>query len=120
RGRHRRDAGRGRSCGLRSAVPQTRTLGGLSMNRAIVGFAALMLLGAQSPVWACATCFGDPNDPQTQGMNAAIFTLLGITYGLFLAMFAAGFVIWRRSRNNAHSTPADLAAPESTPEPSHG
>ena len=27
---------------------------------------------------ACATCFGDPQAPMTQGMNNAIFMLLGV------------------------------------------
>jgi hypothetical protein len=33
-------------------------------------------------VEACATCFGDPNDPATQGMNWAIISLLGVTGGV--------------------------------------
>ena len=28
---------------------------------------------------ACATCFGDPSAPASQGMNWAILTLLGVT-----------------------------------------
>ena len=87
------------------------------MKPVLSAFAAAVALGTGSPVWACATCFGDPNDPQTQGLNAAIFTLLGVTYGLFLAMFAAGFVMWRRSRRAAGPAQTDAATP---PEPQHG
>jgi hypothetical protein len=31
---------------------------------------------------ACATCFGDPSAPASQGMNWAILTLLGVTGGV--------------------------------------
>ena len=31
---------------------------------------------------ACATCFGDPSAPASQGMNWAIITLLGVTGGV--------------------------------------
>ena len=50
------------------------------------------------PVWACATCFGAQDSPQTQGMNMAILTLLGVTYTLFGAMLTTAFVLWRRNR----------------------
>ncbi|MBI2433412.1 MAG: hypothetical protein HYV26_11130 [Candidatus Hydrogenedentes bacterium] len=33
---------------------------------------------------ACATCFGRPDDAQTQGMNAAIGALLGVTLGVLM------------------------------------
>jgi hypothetical protein len=60
--------------------------------------AATAAFGPAAPVWACATCFGAADDPQTHGMNAAILTLLSVTYGLFFTMGAAGFVLWRRAR----------------------
>ena len=31
---------------------------------------------------ACATCFGNPSAPASQGMNCAILTLLGVTGGV--------------------------------------
>ncbi|MEC9050165.1 MAG: hypothetical protein VYD66_05145 [Candidatus Neomarinimicrobiota bacterium] len=31
---------------------------------------------------ACATCFGDPSAPASQGLNWAILTLLGVTGGV--------------------------------------
>jgi heme/copper-type cytochrome/quinol oxidase subunit 2 len=30
-------------------------------------------------ILACATCYGDPNSSQTQGMNYAILVMLGVT-----------------------------------------
>lgn len=76
------------------------------MTRAISAIMAAMFL-ASLHASACSTCFGDPQDPQTHGMNAAILTLLGVTYGVFLAMFAAGFVIWRRNRALASAADPD-------------
>ena len=55
--------------------------------------------GYAQPVWACATCFGAQDSPQTQGMNMAIFTLLGVTYTLFGGMLTRAFVLWRRNRS---------------------
>ena len=48
----------------------------------------LLALVAVSPstLWACETCFGNPEDPQTKGMAAAIITLLVITYLLLITI----------------------------------
>ena len=47
---------------------------------------------------ACATCFGAPDSPMTQGMNMAIFTLLGVT-GVVLGGFVWMIVyLVRRAR----------------------
>jgi hypothetical protein len=40
---------------------------------------------------ACATCFGDPQSPQTQGMNNAILTLLGVVGVVYVGV---GKLIW--------------------------
>lgn len=58
-------------------------------------FAANLLCHA--PAWACATCFGAKDDPQTEGMNMAILTLMGVTYTLFLGMIGTAVVIWRKN-----------------------
>ena len=41
----------------------------------------LLFILALTPdnLFGCATCFGDPSAPATQGMNWAIITLLGVT-----------------------------------------
>ena len=78
-----------------------------------------IILAQQSPVWACAVCFGAPDDPQTRGMNAAILTLLGVTYTLFMGMIATGFVLWRKSRQAAEAESADEDG-ASGMEPHHG
>jgi hypothetical protein len=87
------------------------------MNRA-TRIVAIFAFATCPRLWACASCFGDPNDPQTHGMNAAILTLLGVTYGLFLAMFAMGFVIWRRSVKNRAAI-ADESTSPAVAEPLH-
>ncbi len=83
------------------------------MKRASAVSIAVAALLADSHVWACATCFGAPDDPQTKGMNAAILTLLGVTYSLFLVMIGAAFVIWRKSRRAVPVTDGDQAGPAS-------
>jgi len=43
---------------------------------------------------ACEACVSNPEDPQTQGMQAAILTLLIITYGLLMTI--VGFFVYLR------------------------
>jgi uncharacterized membrane protein len=47
---------------------------------------------------ACSVCFGDPDHAQTKGMNAAIFTLLGVTGGVVSMVLAFGVTIALRIR----------------------
>ncbi|MGB0579912.1 MAG: hypothetical protein ACPGVU_09450 [Limisphaerales bacterium] len=47
---------------------------------------ALVLLSLSPAAQACAACFGKNDGPLAKGMNAGIFTLLGIV-GLVLAGF---------------------------------
>ncbi len=67
------------------------------MNRLLAAALGLALL-APARVWACAVCFGAKGDPQTEGLNMAILTLLGTTYTLFAAMIIMGILLWRRSK----------------------
>ena len=52
---------------------------------------AATLFAAQSPLLACATCFGASDSPLAQGMNWGIATLLGVI-GAVLAGVVAFFV----------------------------
>jgi hypothetical protein len=46
----------------------------------VMKLAAIFVVCVISPAaWGCATCFGDVDSAQTQGMNMGIITLLGIT-----------------------------------------
>jgi hypothetical protein len=47
---------------------------------------------------ACATCFGDPSAPASQGMNWAIITLLGITGSVLGAVIHTIVTISRKSK----------------------
>ena len=47
---------------------------------------------------ACAVCFGAPNDPQTKGLNMAIFVMIGVTYLVVLGLVAMFIVHVARAR----------------------
>ena len=59
---------------------------------------SLVVLLMPKGAWACATCFGAEGDPQTEGLNMAIITLLGVTYTLFTGMGVAAFLMWRKNQ----------------------
>lgn len=69
---------------------------------------AMLALSAE-PVLACPVCFGASDAPAAQGMNLAIFTLLGVT-GSVLASFA-GFIVYLLKRANAFRTGEEWQAP---------
>jgi len=76
------------------------------------GAALGAMLAIHGPgAYACTACFGDPESSQTQGMNAAIFTMLGVTGGVLL--IAAGVVlhvVWNnRGRADDGIAPAEIA-----------
>jgi hypothetical protein len=50
-------------------------------------------------VEACATCFGDPNAPASQGMNWAIITLLGVTGGVLGGVIGTIISIANKTKN---------------------
>ncbi len=57
--------------------------------------------------WACATCFGDADSAQTQGMNMGIVTLLavtGIVVGSMTAVTMGILLRMRRSTQEASPT----------------
>jgi hypothetical protein len=62
---------------------------------ALVGAAVLCAY----PCAACPVCYGAPDSPATQGVAAAVFSLLGVTGGV-LAVFASMFL---RIRNRARA-----------------
>ena len=70
--------------------------------RSIVPGLALALTVTAGKASACAVCFGDPSSLQTQGVNMAMLTLLGVT-GVVQVAFAAAFIaFWRRSKRIGH------------------
>jgi hypothetical protein len=73
----------------------------LNMNRKIFSTSIAMglaLLAKPAALWACAVCFGDPNDPITAGFNASVLFLMATPYTV-MALIAAGvFCAYRRAR----------------------
>jgi hypothetical protein len=74
---------------------------------AAVALAAL----APSPLFACAACYGKSDSPLASGMNAGIFTLLGVILSV-LTCFALFFVHVIRGEAK---TQDDNSTPEPTP-----
>ena len=59
---------------------------------------AFVLMLQHNVSFACAVCSGDPNSKMMQGMNSAIFVLLGFI-GFLLVSFGAFFLNFKsRSR----------------------
>lgn len=67
-----------------------------SSYRAVLILCASFCFGLQR-AYSCAVCFGDPEDPQTAGMNAAILTLLSATALVLASVAASVIVLWRRA-----------------------
>ena len=55
-----------------------------------VGFfiAPLFFCAVPAKIWACSTCYGDPNNPTSRALMASVLFLLG-TVGLVLSGFLA-------------------------------
>tara|TARA_B110000014_G_C19540987_1_gene289806 strand:+ start:261 stop:494 length:234 start_codon:yes stop_codon:yes gene_type:complete len=58
-----------------------------------------ILLFVPETVDACATCFGDPTAPASQGLNWAIITLLGVTGGVLGGIISTIISIGKKNKN---------------------
>jgi len=68
------------------------------MKRSLFRIAALLAaftVAALGSAGACPVCYGAPDSGSTQGLTAAVFSLLGVTGGV-LAVFATAFLRLRR------------------------
>ena len=82
---------------------------------ALLALVALVLLLVSAPdAPACAACFGASDSKLAQGMNAGIFTLLGVIGGVLLAI--AGFFCYlvRRAITHPLPMPAESLSPVET------
>ena len=52
-------------------------------------------------LYACATCFGDPNSKATQGMNLAIITMLTVTGGVLSSFLSFVYILNKRAKDYA-------------------
>ncbi|OUW78449.1 MAG: hypothetical protein CBD77_04150 [bacterium TMED217] len=55
------------------------------------------------PIFACGTCFGDPNSSAVNGMNWAIISLLTTTGGVLSGISFSIFTIAKKSKNQIQS-----------------
>ena len=55
------------------------------------------------PVFACGTCFGDPNSSAVNGMNWAIISLLATTGCVLSGISISIFTIAKKSKNQIKS-----------------
>ena len=79
--------------------------------RTVVTVAGLVLL-APAAAWACPICFGgDPDSPLAQGMNWAVFSLMGVTGGVLSGFVGFIFYLMKKSREALGS---DAAHPSVT------
>ena len=71
---------------------------------------AVLCCAAAFHAGACPVCYGAPDSASTQGMTAAIFSLLGVTGGV-LAAFATMFL---RMRNRTRAMLREAVLPPPT------
>ena len=67
--------------------------------------AAVLAACTPSPLFACATCFGQSDSTLASGMNWGIFTLMGVIVTV-LATIASFFVYIIRKETAAINNPA--------------
>lgn len=83
----------------------------MKSTRISIGAFFLVLVWGAESAWACATCFGAEGDPQTEGLNMAIITLLSITYTLFSVMALMAFLCWKKNRVVPEDEVRELESP---------
>jgi len=69
--------------------------------------ALVVLLVSALDASACAVCFGSSDSKLAQGMNAGIFTLLGVVGGVLFGIAGFFFYIVRRAAANPLPIPAE-------------
>jgi hypothetical protein len=65
---------------------------------------ALMVTLQPASVWACAACYGAADGPMANGLNAGIFSLLGVVVVVLGSL--AGFFIFLARKSAMTSPPA--------------
>ena len=93
----------------------------MKINRTTI-FIAVSVLWITLPqaALACPSCFGESDSPLAYGMNAGIFTLLGVVgvvlsgvaaFGIFIANRAGAFD-WLKKPKPKHATTEEMATGE--------
>jgi heme/copper-type cytochrome/quinol oxidase subunit 2 len=71
------------------------------MKKTLILSIILSVLISLDVVYACATCFGDPNSKATQGMNLAIITMLTVTGGVLSSFLSFVYILNKRAKDYA-------------------
>ena len=58
----------------------------------------IIIIGYPKIVTACATCYGAPDAPATQGLNMAILVLLAFTAGMLSLIVFTTISFYKRSK----------------------
>ena len=58
----------------------------------------IIIMGSPKIVTACATCYGAPDAPATQGLNMAILVLLAFTAGMLSLIVFTTISFYKRSK----------------------
>ena len=94
----------------------TATAGRRNTRFPVLTLLAAATASAPAPAMACATCFGQSDDPMAKGMNMGIFSLL-VVVTVVLAGFAAfGVFLVRRAAQFAAQADSAAAVASSGPE----
>ncbi len=75
---------------------------------------ALLLLGSQSAVRACAACYGKSDSAMARSLNASIFTLMGVVGTVLIG--AASFFVFLAKRAASMEQTERAADSSSQPE----
>ena len=62
----------------------------------------VVILFVTNAIYACGTCYGDPNSSAVNGMNWAIISLLATTGGVLSGISFSIFNIAKKSKNSAN------------------
>ena len=65
---------------------------------------AVLLVLQPGSLWACAACYGASDSTMAKGMNAGIFSLLGVVVTVLGSI--AGFFIYLAKKSGAAAPPA--------------
>ena len=58
----------------------------------------IIIIGSPKVVTACATCYGAPDAPATQGLNMAILVLLAFTASMLSLIIFTTISFYKRSK----------------------
>ena len=70
----------------------------MGLTRAAFLPAFLIASWVSGPAWACAVCFGNPESPQTLGMQYAMLALLAVVLSVLLSLAMFFVYLLRRSK----------------------